>query len=242
LGAAIVCGTTPACCQSLEAGLRLRQSHDVLGDNILTVAPSGVRLENVGHFKFVLVAKAPDWRVTIYRIDDKLYFAMSLTEFEENGLMSGFLIGYKPRSLDSHQFLARKMTYLNYQIIRMTSSEGSLKYLPLGNYASGPVERIIYMTYKVPTCGGIPLDWSFVQGRDWVSHTSNGGHLEAYLTTSEIDPVKVSPAIFTPPKYYQRAKSLREVVSGSDVSKKTEDALEILGARGKSSPGRGAAK
>jgi hypothetical protein len=37
----------------------------------LTVAENGVRIDSKSQLKFVLVANVSDWRVTIYRTDDK---------------------------------------------------------------------------------------------------------------------------------------------------------------------------
>jgi hypothetical protein len=189
----------------------------------LTVGAKGVRLENKDKLKFILVAKAPDWRVTIYRNDDKTYFSESLKEFESTGLFSGFVMLPPGKHLRSTGFTRSSFNFCGREVIRMTSRKATLKYMPLGNVAP-EVESIVYAAYKTPTNGGLPLVYVKAHGgKDYTNGASQEGHLENIIDTSKIESVEDNPNLCTAPGGYKLVKSLGLVFAGSSVRNDSVD-------------------
>ena len=198
-----------------ENALRLTQAHTFMGRCQLTASSHGIRIENQDKLKFVLVAKAPDWRVTVFRNDDKTYFSQSLKDFQNTGLVSGFVMIERPRKLSSAAFAKSSFKFCGYDILRWTGRNSTFKYLPLGNIAP-QVESIIFAAYKVPTNGGLPITYMKSQsGRDYTNGISEEGHLETLLDTSKIESVADDPKLFIAPSGYKQAKSVGVVFVGS---------------------------
>ncbi len=210
-----VCVFTGPLAFARENALRLTQTHTFMGRCQLTASSHGIRIENQDKLKFVLVAKAPDWRVTIFRNDDKTYFSQSLKDFQNTGLVSGFVMIERPRKLSSADFAKSSFKFCGYDILRWTGRNSTFKYLPLGNIAP-QVESIIFAAYKVPTNGGLPVTYVKSQsGRDYTNGISEEGHLETLLDTSKIESVADDPKLFIAPSGYKQAKSVGVVFVGS---------------------------
>lgn len=206
-----------------ESALRLEQTHSFMGRAQLTVSAKGLRLENKDKLKFILVAKAPDWRVTIYRNDDKTYFSESLKEFESTGLFSGFVMLPPGKHLRSTGFTRSSFNFCGREVIRMTGSKATLKYIPLGNVAP-EVESIVYAAYKTPTNGGLPLVYVKAHGgKDYTSGASQEGHLEKIIDTSKIETIEDNPKLYIVPSGLKLAKSLGLVFAGSSVRNDSVD-------------------
>lgn len=200
-----------------EEAMQLDQTHTFLGHCRLTVCPRGLRLESLARLKFILVASAPDWKVTIFRHDDKTYITQSWQEFSNSGLVSGFVMLPQDRHMVKSIF--RKSTYdlCGQKVIRLTSPRTTLKYLPREDLPE-PAELILLAAYKTPTNGGIPI--GFVRahsGKDYVTGMSQEGQLETILDTSTISLTDYNPKLFSPPSGYKQVKSVGEVVTGSSV-------------------------
>ena len=206
-----------------ENALRLTQTHTFMGRCQLTASSHGIRLENQDKLKFVLVAKAPDWRVTVFRNDDKTYFSQSLKDFQNTGLVSGFVMIERPRKLNSADFAKSSFKFCGYDILRWTGRNSTFKYLPLGNIAP-QVESIIFAAYKVPTNGGLPVTYIKAQsGRDYTTGISEEGHLETLLDTTKIEPAVDDPKLFIAPSGYKQAESVRVVFVGSAARNESGD-------------------
>jgi high-affinity nickel-transport protein len=227
IGLSYFISTGAAYCKQQDA-IQLKQSHYFLGDDLITAAKDAIRIENTGRFGFIVVASAPDWRVSIFRHDDKSYFSENLKLFEDTGLVSEFLVSRREHYLDPATYRKALMKFLGYSAIRMTKPGHCVKYLPLEKGTAQQVEQIVHATYKLSTCGGLPVEDIGTSGtRDFISGQGKS-HREVYLSTSSIKPVKVSSDIFTLPKNYTLAKSVREVMSGSNSRKESVDAQELF--------------
>src|ERR1700678_1498131 len=86
-----------AACALEKRAIQMEQEHYFLGTAVVTAAKDAVRIENTGRLKYIVVAKAPDWRINIFRNDDKTYFSESLREFQDTGLVSDFLVSRRER-------------------------------------------------------------------------------------------------------------------------------------------------
>jgi hypothetical protein len=218
----------PACSQQQQA-IQLMQEHYFFGKSRVTAARDAVRIENIGRFKYVVVARAPDWRINIFRADDKTYFSESLQQFEETGLVSGFLVGRRNRYESAETSRKSSIKLFGRPAVRVTGRGRCLKYLPLDKETAQQVEVVIYSTYKLPTSGGLPVEVTGTGDHvDWVSGSNDRGRHEIYLSTSAISTVNVSSDIFDLPKNYTKARSIREVVAGSNTREESVDAQELF--------------
>jgi len=227
----LFCGAEAAYAAPLEKALKFQQSHYFLGKCELTVARQAFRLDNAGNFKFVVVSKAPDWTVNIYRNDDKIYFSESLAEFTETGLLSDFLVTRKNRSVDPKTHRKSDIDFCGFKIVRMSGARQTLKYMPLERAlgASRQIEALCYGLYKMPTSGGIPITFTAIaDSNDYFSNTNTRGSLQKFFDTSKIEAVEVPPSFFILPRGYKKAVSVRAVVSGKKAVEQSESALETF--------------
>jgi hypothetical protein len=230
-GAFVLVLLCPTSAFARENALRLTQTHTFMGRCQLTASTHGIRIENQDKLKFVLVAKAPDWRVTLFRNDDKTYFPQSLKDFQNTGLVSGFVMIERPRKLSSADFAKSSFKFCGYDILRWTGRNSTFKYLPLGNIAP-QVESIIFAAYKVPTNGGLPVTYVKSQsGRDYTNGVSEEGRLETLLDTSKIESVPDDPKLFTVPIGYKQAKSVGVVFVGSAARNDSGDFQNLFDMR-----------
>jgi hypothetical protein len=216
-----------AACALEKRAIQMKQEHYFLGTAVVTAAKDGVRIENTG-FKYIVVAKAPDWRVNIFRNDDKTYFSESLREFQDTGLVSDFLVSRREHYLPQGA-RSSPVNFLGHPAIRVTTFDRTVKYLPLDKETAQQVELVIYSTYKLYTCGGLPVEVIGTgETRDFISGVNNKGRRTTYLKTSTISSVNVSPEFFVVPKNYTKEKSVREVMAGADTRKESVDAQDLF--------------
>ncbi len=69
LASALSCTAQSTKHSTLIPALKLTQTHFYFGDTETIVSMKGVRINNHGRMKFVLVAKSPDWVVNVFRTD-----------------------------------------------------------------------------------------------------------------------------------------------------------------------------
>lgn len=201
----------------------LRQTHFFFGEFAVTFTEKAIRMENVGSFRFILVSRAPKWQVDVFRTDDKVYFSEPLKDLEDTGLASGFLLGFRDRIPRDIVRKPREFLFHNMPAMRSQTPYSQYEYLKLGSYAP-EIEKIFFAAYKTPTCGGIPLlieQRSY--GKDWMTGKDDNGSVKAKLRTTTFALRTVSADIFELPSGYKKAPSLREVVSGSNSRKESEE-------------------
>ena len=218
----LLCYASPA--NASGKAMKLMQTHTLFGPSQLIVAHQGVRIENEGRLRFKLVARAPDWQVTVFRDDDKVFITESLREFEDSGLVSGMVLEKEPRTLgleDPHRITTFK--FLGKELVRLTAARKTVKFMPL-NGIPEQAERIIYAAYKLPTGGGIPVGYIMTRtGTDYFTGSNQKGRMEVMLSTEKITDIPITAEMFRSPRAYKRAKSVREVVAGSSTRRKDAD-------------------
>lgn len=221
-----------------EKALRLTQTHNVMGNSVMTFNSKGMRLENTSGLKYTIVAKAPDWRVTVFRNDDKSYYSQSLKDFEQAGLLSGFVLVIRDRTIENKRYDKFRVTTFDFcgqKIVRMTGKEKMLKYMPLKQNVP-ELERLDYAIFKQPTNGGITIGYQTTHGgRDYITGMNNAGRRTIHMDTSKIEEVDVSPSIFKAPTGYKLAKSISEVVAAANTRAEDADYQELFDSSGGSS-------
>jgi hypothetical protein len=194
--------------------LKLNQSHAFFGKCEVEIARTGIRVVNHGRFEFILVARAPDWKVTVYRNDDKTYFTESLELFEGTGLISEYHFSFRQRYLPSNM-TASDVVVDNFPAKKLYSPILTCQYLP-AQMIQPQIEKIAYGMYKLSTQGGFPLTFIAAQfGKDWLTGEDAKAKLYTYLSTQKIERVSVDPADFTAPKSLKKVDSLLQVLSST---------------------------
>jgi hypothetical protein len=212
-----------------DTALILRQTHYFLGTSTVTITKDALRLENISQLKFIVVAKAPLWRVIIFRTDDKTYFDESIKEFNENGLMSTMLIPMRDHNVDEKIYRYSSAEAAGFKLEQFYARRDTFSYIKLHKSLPVQAEQILYSLYRCPTNGGIPVEVTGTKsGVDWVTGMKTDGARDSILTTSKITKALVKENIFELPAGFGRAKSIREVVSGTAAVKQSKDFDELF--------------
>lgn len=212
---------------NLIPALVLKQKHFYWGDTETIVCLDGVRINNKGRMFYSLVATSPKWDVTVFRDDDRTYLKQSLNDFESAGLVNNFVVNKQTR-LFGTKSEETKVKVNGVSVTQIVHGPHIYQYLPLNGYASKPVERILYATYKLPTNNGIPVKLvKHRNGLDWMTGLNDPGSQKVLLETIRIEKVRVSRDIFIPPQNYQLSRSMQEVLM-SKVSRDASGDLEVL--------------
>lgn len=207
--------------------VELNQYHIYLGKTKVLLTPSAIKIVGLGKFHFTLVSKAPEWNVTAYREDDKLYCTQPLGDFYDQGLFSNLVFVQKER-MAARGFKPSKDTLSGFAIKRYKWANVVLRCLPLRGIAAPPAERILYAAYKVPTDGQIPISFEVVlTGNDWMTHLSEEGMHRAFLKTQKISKRSVAASEFDIPAGFAKEKSMTRIVIG-DAKQMKDSGVGVL--------------
>jgi nickel/cobalt transporter (NiCoT) family protein len=203
----------------------LVQTHYFFGRSVVTFAENGFRMENIGNFKFVLVAHAPDWRVSVFRTDEKKFFSEGLEEFVGTGLVNNYLIAEKPMDFEKYKPYKSTVPFCKYPVQQIRTGWCTLLTIPLTRYAyRQQLEAIDYAANRMPTSGGIAVKFhARSDNKDFFAGDRKKGVFdETYISTEKISAVEVPVSTFEVPKGFTKAASIREVVSGANVRQESE--------------------
>lgn len=224
------CSALPPVTQSSAKvkALHLKQSHYFFGNLDIIASKISIRIEDTGSWKFVLVANAPDWKVTVFRNDDKLYFTCPLKTFLEGGLVSQLLVGKKSASFGPGREETTNLVIGGVKVKKVTAKYALCEYLPADTLVAPQVIQIIYETLRMPMNGGICL--RFVQtkgGTDWMTGLKEYGQ-HIMLSTQTAQMVNVPHSTFEAPVGYTKSKSLREVLISNESRESSTDARDLF--------------
>ena len=208
--------------------LKLTQIHNYWGRSEITIAPQSIRIDNLDRMHFSLVAKSPDWSVTVFRDDDKKYIKRTLAEFTGSGLVSMFMYKVeKPVCAQKALYKDRKIGTTNVKCFK--NALVLCEYMPLEKTTAPQIEEIMYAFCRTPTNGGIPIAYSkTLEGRDWMSGLDRRGDKKNVLTTCKIERVKVAASIFDPPKNYKLATAMQSVLMSKQNRDASDDVDQII--------------
>ena len=217
----------PAEAAAKEKVLHLWQTHYFTGDNELFVGKEALRIENKGRFGFILVSRAPNWDITIFRNDDHVYFSESLTRFENSGMLSDILFTQRDRNLTKAR-PAVDFLFKGMPAKRKRNYDQVVEYFPIRNLTAPQVERILFAAFKVQTEGGILIRNVDTQsGKDWMTGMDQTGKQRILLKTANAAYEQISSAQFDPPKSYRRVSTVQEAVVG-DRDRKNSEAFGVM--------------
>lgn len=210
----------------------MNQTHYFLGQVVVSVCKSAIRIESVGTYKFILIAKAPDWKVFVYRNDDKTFHESSLKEFSESGLMSQYLIGMQAPAISGREITLSKSVG-DLQIKARRNNYALCEYIPLSNEIAPECRTILFNTYRLPNCNGLTVKYveQYV-GKDWMTGVDETGHWKTKLSTTGSEVKLVDQKIFELPAHYKKVPSMQQVVTGNKTRDASEDgAADLLRSR-----------
>ena len=207
--------------------LQLLQNHVYLGDVKVLLTPSAVRLEGLGKFRVVLIARGPKWQVAAIRPDDKSVFTQSLDEFCDQGLYSNIILPQRPNMMmPGTQRMKQKAFGFPVQQARYPTM--MLTYLEDTGYTHPNEAKFLHSAYKVPTDGRIPISFAqTLEGKDWMTNMNMKGHERMFLRTDSISLANVSANLFDVPKNLKPVNSMIRIMSG-DVHKYDQSGLDDL--------------
>jgi hypothetical protein len=208
--------------------IQLKQTHYFFGNLNVIASKHGLRLESLGSWKFFLVAKAPDWNVTVFRNDDKIYYTSTLKKFLEGGLVSQMLVTRKPLNFPGSPG-SSKLVIAGVHSICLSTRWALCEYLPAQSLVAPEVESILYESLRMPTCGGICL--RFVQskeGKDWLTGLDERGSQQIGIATQSAAQISVTNSVFDAPTGYKLAKSQREVLISKESRDSSDDAKDLF--------------
>ncbi|MBI2810441.1 MAG: hypothetical protein HYX67_06395 [Candidatus Melainabacteria bacterium] len=226
----LACAALPAPAQSASRvkALELKQTHYFFGTVEITATKTAIRMEDTGSWKFVLVAKAPDWKVTVFRNDDKLYFTCPLKTFLDGGMVSQLLVGKKAPSFGVGHEEPTNLIIGGVKAKKLTARYALCEYLPTETLVAPQVTQIIYETMRMPMNGGICLRFvQLKQGVDWMTGLKDYGQ-HIMLSTQSQKMITVPSTIFDAPVGYKKSKSLREVLISNESRESSTDARDLF--------------
>lgn len=210
------------------SALQIDQTHIYLGKLKVLLTPEAIKMVGLGKFHFTLVSTAPQWNVTVYREDDKLYCTQTASEFyNTGGLFSSMVMIQKERMLPPNSKFVKE-TLSGFVVERYGWGNVVFKCLPLGSYTVPQAERILHASYKLPTNGGIPLAFvAIMQGNDWMTQLSEKGLHRAFLDTQKISKCRVSVPEFDVPPGLTSTNSVTRIVAG-DIKQLEDTGVDYL--------------
>ena len=207
--------------------LQLHQQHYFFGEMELTLTNTAIKIESIGQMRFVVLAKAPLWTVTVYRTDDKTRFDESLTSFMNTTLISEVMVAYRDK-FTMENLTPKPVEIQGFKAMKLVGKRDEFIYLPAEKGMPDLVYEIIHASYKTPTNGGIPLRLVITTaGKDIVTQLDETGQHRIILQTRKIAYVTVPADFFNEPVGYKKTRSITDVVISTSKRNESED-LEVM--------------
>jgi len=208
--------------------VQLKQIHYFLGNTTVTACMSGVRIDSTGRLNWALVAREPNWDVTVFRDDDKKYKRLPLKDFDIAGLMPQFVQTFRPRAVPSAA-PPYAFKFFGFPARRVVNQYQNHEYMVITSIAAPQAERIVFASYRLPTGFGLPLRYIGTSDtRDFIGGIDKKGYREQALKTTSAKEVYVSPDFFIPPKNYTPVKNMQEVVVSNQGREQSEEFQTIF--------------
>ncbi len=189
-------------------------------DNIIYITDEAVRIKN-NTGNFILVAKAPDWRVTCFRTEKKVYWQSDLNRF--SGVM---LLHPSARAgiLGQPNFLGQRK-YKGYDCLCYNSRKGSIVYGAKNIKIQPKVAELLCRYFAIPSIKEIPLFETTAseekyQHKEWFDAERYKDFFQRTpVTTKSISTKTYDPTDFVIPSGLKKMK-LPTQVSFSDANKR----------------------
>lgn len=225
-----------------------KQKHCYLGALELVLAPDAVRISE-GVNGTVIVARGPQWRVSVYNTKNKLYYDMSLDTWKKHGLrvtwvMMANISDWPVVKAGSDKLFGRDVEVFflpadpNAKAKIRMHKPIDFNYGKAGEFwvdkQPGPSQRttVIMQLYKMPEVPQTPLYLKVYNpgnaGFFGVSNTPAGKE-QLILQTYSIKKVKMPANSFNVPLGYKRAKDYSEVTISQSKADSLDSIVEEMG-------------
>ncbi len=203
-------------------------------DNTIYITDEAVRIKN-NTGNFILVAKAPDWKITCFRTDRKVYWQCDLNRF--NGVM---LINacVPPHDPEKPTFLGEQK-YKGFDCRCYKTRKNSLVYGAKNIKISSKVADVLCRYLFVPGIKEIPLfESSAIEGKykhkEWFdAHRYKDFLQRTPVITKSITTVAYDPKDFAVPPGLKLMKSPTDVSYSAANRNDLESMIEGVGFMGK---------
>jgi hypothetical protein len=203
-------------------------------DNTISLTDDAVRIKNkTGNF--ILVAKAPDWKITCFRTDRKVYWQTDLNRFTGLMLLNSCVPPHDPVEAT---FLGPKK-YKGYDCLCYKSRKGMIVYGAKNIKVSSKVAELLCRYLFMPNIKEVPLFESSskaetYQHKDWFdAHRYKDFMQRTPVTTISIATKTYDPKDFVVPAGLKKMSQPTDV-SYSDANKSDlEGMIEGVGFMGK---------
>jgi hypothetical protein len=209
------------------SALQIHQQHYFFGEMEMTITKTALKIQSIGQMRFVVLAKAPSWSVTVYRTDDKARFDESFTGFMNTTLISEVMVAYKDKIIMANN-TPKPIEIQGFKALKLLNKSDEFVYMPFEKGMPDVVSDIIHASYKLPTNSGIPLRYVITtKGKDLVTQLDETGQHRIMLQTRKIGYVTVPQNFFNEPIGYKKARSITDVVISTSKRNESED-LEVM--------------
>jgi hypothetical protein len=211
-----------------EEAIQLKQYSEMYGNQELVISKIGCKI--VSGKNYILLAKPPNWNVTVYNPKKQIYSDVSFKSWQgPTGFGINFVYGARFRFLK--EVHSEPATVLNLPAKQITYKSAGLKkeitkdqqdLLPSGavqtisTNITVPKELIVIINKygRLPDTTGIPLEFAWF---------SRHGKSHRFLKTLSSTKISCTPLTFTVPPGTQRIKDSANVVVTKDEEGMIED-------------------
>ena len=216
----------PATAREVGA-ISFKQTHSFFGKLVVTASNDSLRIDDKAGLGFVLVTRAPDWRVNIFRDDDKSIFTESFKEFKDSGLVSEFIVTRKGPAMLIPGAKTVTRNFMGFSI-EQAHFPTNFEFLAPPRGTAKQIVVLVCSALRTFSVDGFPVTQTTVLKQDMVAGNLMKGQRQKDLSTSAINKINVDSDFFEAPKNYRKAKSVREVVAGENSREKTDNLQDLF--------------
>lgn len=232
-------------------GWTLEQKHAYLGKMVLHFSQDALKVESQNS-GVTLIASGPDWKVTLYNRQRKLFYDMPLATWKRTGMRTTWSmltniaewpivrVGTSTyASMRTDQFIlaadprAREKIKRGIPVNRAYGKAGDyLVATSLG--APQELGTVVTELYRLPPITGVPVSMTTYHGPHQKHFGLSGqlfkpGETTKILATTECRPDNFPSGFFTLPPGFTRAKDDREVAISPEQKNEMDDLVRDMG-------------
>lgn len=232
-------------------GWTIQQKHAYLGDMVIHISESAIRIADRNN-GVELVSSAPDWKVTVFSPERKVFYEMPYSLWDKRGLQSTWVmltnVAEWPISEDGRE-IYQKIDCRRYMLSADPRAREKIKRgIPInrsfgraGDYwigtafgAASKEGQILEQLYRFPRAEGIPIGLKVYHGPNQRYFGLAGkqfkrGDFTVLLETTRCIQENFPKAFFTRPPGLRRATSDSEVAISRQTKEQLDDVVRDMG-------------